>query len=82
MVVDGPPLRRVLVGSRETYITAQAGESPNDRNDRAIRTAAAWYDARLPPSMPVIFITNDADNLRKAQEAGLRAMTVQVCGLM
>ncbi|KAK9797008.1 hypothetical protein WJX73_004308 [Symbiochloris irregularis] len=62
---------------RDTYITALPGESPNDRNDRAIRVAAKWYDTRMPPSMPVIFLTNDADNLRKAQEDGLRAMTVQ-----
>lgn len=26
----------------------EAGESPNDRNDRAIRVAAAWYTKRLP----------------------------------
>lgn len=26
----------------------EAGETPNDRNDRAIRVAAAWYTARLP----------------------------------
>ena len=67
-----------LSACRDTYITAEPGESPNDRNDRAIRVAAAWYDARLPPAMPIVFLTNDADNRRKAQEAGLRAMTVQV----
>jgi hypothetical protein len=33
---------------RETYVTAEPGESPNDRNDRAIRVAAAWYAKRLP----------------------------------
>ena len=33
---------------RETYVKQEAGESPNDRNDRAIRVAAAWYTARLP----------------------------------
>lgn len=66
---------------RDTYIAGEPGESPNDRNDRAIRVAAAWYDARLPPSMPILFLTNDAENRRKAQEAGLRAMTVQVRGL-
>ena len=27
---------------RETYIKTEPGESPNDRNDRAIRHAAAW----------------------------------------
>jgi hypothetical protein len=61
---------------RETYIKAEAGESPNDRNDRAIRVAAAWYAARLP-KMRIVVLTNDADNRRRALEAGLQAMTVQ-----
>ena len=61
---------------RETYITANTGEGPNDRNDRAIRVAAAWYAARLP-SVRVLVLTNDADNRRRALEAGLQAMTVQ-----
>lgn len=61
---------------RETYITANAGEGPNDRNDRAIRVAAAWYAARLP-GVRVLVLTNDADNRRRALEAGLQAMTVQ-----
>lgn len=52
------------------------GESPNDRNDRAIRVAAAWYAARLP-GMRVVVLTNDADNRRRALDAGLQAMSVQ-----
>jgi len=52
------------------------GESPNDRNDRAIRVAAAWYAARLP-GMRVVMLTNDADNRRRALDAGLQAMSVQ-----
>ena len=52
------------------------GEGPNDRNDRAIRVAAAWYAARLP-SVRVLVVTNDADNRRRALEAGLQAITVQ-----
>lgn len=32
----------------ETYIKQEPGESPNDRNDRAIRVAAQWYTKRLP----------------------------------
>ena len=31
---------------RETYITAAAGESVNDRNDRALRVAAKWCGGR------------------------------------
>lgn len=62
---------------RETYIKAEPSESPNDRNDRAIRVAAAWYAQRVP-AMPVILLSNDADNRRKAAEAGVTAMSVQV----
>lgn len=56
---------------------AAPGESVNDRNDRAIRVAAAWY-AKLLPKMPILLVTNDADNLRKAKMEGLNAMNVQV----
>ena len=62
---------------RETYIKADANESPNDRNDRAIRVAAAWYMRRVP-GMPIIVLTNDAENRRKALEMGINAMSVQV----
>lgn len=58
----------------DTYIAADPGESPNDRNDRAIRVAAAWYAARLP-SVRVVLLTDDADNRRKAAEAGIEAMS-------
>eukprot|EP00897_Mesotaenium_endlicherianum_P007577 jgi/Mesen1/6848/ME000351S05966 len=45
------PLRRFFVFSNEhhrsTYIKADPGETPNDRNDRAIRVAAKWYKEHL-----------------------------------
>ena len=62
---------------RATYVKVAPGESVNDRNDRAIRVAAAWY-AKLLPQTPILLITNDADNLRKAKLEGLNAMNVQV----
>ena len=62
---------------RETYIKADVNESPNDRNDRAIRVAAAWYMRRVP-GMPIIVLTNDAENRRKALEMGINALSVQV----
>ena len=34
-------------GSRPSRAQAMEGESPNDRNDRAIRTAARWYQSQL-----------------------------------
>lgn len=66
-----------LLTCRETYVKAEPGESPNNRNDRAIRVAAAWYAQKLP-SMPVLLISNDADNLRRARAEGLNAMGIQV----
>lgn len=48
----------------------------NDRNDRAIRVAAAWYAKRLP-TMPVLLVTNDVENLRLAKADGLNAMGMQ-----
>lgn len=59
---------------RETYITAEPGESPNDRNDRAIRVAAAWYATRLP-TMKIILLTDDVNNRVKAKEMGVEAMS-------
>ena len=61
---------------RDTYIKQNDGESPNDRNDRAIRVAAAWYTQRLP-GVEVLLLTNDADNRRKALAEGVKAMSVQ-----
>jgi exosome complex exonuclease DIS3/RRP44 len=62
---------------RETYTTRTSGESPNDRNDRAIRVAAAWYQAQLGDQVELLLLTNDADNRRLAREKGLRAERVQ-----
>ncbi|KAI3428619.1 hypothetical protein D9Q98_007442 [Chlorella vulgaris] len=58
---------------RETYVTAEPGESPNDRNDRAIRVAADWYTKRLP-ARKLILLTDDAENRRKAGELGVQAL--------
>lgn len=55
---------------RETHVNRCAGESPNDRNDRAIRVAAQWYQAQLGEAVEVLLLTNDADNLRLAREGG------------
>jgi exosome complex exonuclease DIS3/RRP44 len=61
---------------RETFAGRKAGESPNDRNDRAIRIAAKWYQSQLGDSVEVLLLTNDAENLRLAKEAGIRAERV------
>ncbi|CAM9533622.1 unnamed protein product [Discosporangium mesarthrocarpum] len=60
----------------ETYPSNVPGESPNDRNDRAIRMAAAWFKGQLGEAIEVLLLTNDRANLGKAKEANLQAMTI------
>ena len=60
---------------RDAYVEREQGESPNDRNDRAIRVACQWY-ARHLPTVQILLVTNDADNLRKAQASGLTALNL------
>jgi hypothetical protein len=72
------PARGCFVFSNEhhsgTYIERQADESPNDRNDRAIRKAAWWYSTHFQAlQIPVVLVTNDLENKRKAE-----AMHIQV----
>lgn len=54
---------------RSTYIERVQGESPNDRNDRAIRVAANWYKTHLP-SIDIVMMTNDKGNRIKAGMVG------------
>ncbi|KAL0912834.1 hypothetical protein M5K25_016243 [Dendrobium thyrsiflorum] len=62
---------------RDTYVKEMVGESPNDRNDRAIRVAAHWYQSHLGGSTQILLITNDRENKKKAIEEGLSAETVE-----
>ncbi|KAJ3012471.1 exosome catalytic subunit dis3 [Thoreauomyces humboldtii] len=75
------PARRFYVFSnehnRETYVERKGDESPNDRNDRAIRTAAAWYSEHLGGSPTTVLVTDDADNRRKAVAESLQAFSVR-----
>lgn len=74
-------LRNFFVFSNEhhkdTYVTDISGESKNDRNDRAIRVAAQWYQTHLAGSVRILLITNDRENKRKAIEEGISAETVE-----
>ena len=65
---------------RDTYIEREPGEKVNDRNDRAIRVATAWYASHLFPSQEgerkaarvrVILLTDDAENKVKAENEDL-----------
>ncbi|KAK9284684.1 hypothetical protein L1049_023860 [Liquidambar formosana] len=74
-------LRKFFVFSNEyhkdTYVKAMVGESPNDRNDRAIRVATQWYQSHLGGRTRVLLITNDRENKRKATEEGISAETIE-----
>lgn len=71
---------------RETYIEQEQGENANDRNDRAIRVAAKWYNEHLKrvaadSQLQVILITNDRKNKEKAVQEGIPAFTCRSeCG--
>eukprot|EP00892_Ulva_mutabilis_P007742 jgi/Ulvmu1/533/UM001_0541.1 len=59
---------------KETYVVQDKVETPNDRNDRAIRISAQWYMQRVP-GKEIILLTGDADNRRKAASMGVKALT-------
>lgn len=70
---------------RDTYVERKPGETANDRNDRAIRTATKWYDEHLQQSqlnipkakrIRVVLLTNDAKNREIAQNEGILAISV------
>eukprot|EP00201_Polytomella_parva_P012818 CAMPEP_0175062708 /NCGR_PEP_ID=MMETSP0052_2-20121109/14323_1 /TAXON_ID=51329 ORGANISM="Polytomella parva, Strain SAG 63-3" /NCGR_SAMPLE_ID=MMETSP0052_2 /ASSEMBLY_ACC=CAM_ASM_000194 /LENGTH=297 /DNA_ID=CAMNT_0016328769 /DNA_START=89 /DNA_END=979 /DNA_ORIENTATION=+ len=60
---------------RETYIgPAEQNESPNDRNDRALRRAAEWYRQKVT-QIPVVLLTDDAGNRRAASALGIESVS-------
>jgi exosome complex exonuclease DIS3/RRP44 len=60
----------------ETYVERKPGESANDRNDRAIRTAARWFGEHAvqkggcDKDVGVVLLTDDVDNRNKAKKEG------------
>ena len=62
---------------RDTYAQRNPQESSNDYNDRLIRIAAAWYQQHLGDKVSIVLVTNDVDNLTKAKQEGLNAMTMK-----
>jgi exosome complex exonuclease DIS3/RRP44 len=72
----------------ETYVPRDPGETINDRNDRAVRKAVEWYNHHITEAVAarsktqkriptVIMITDDRDNLRKAEKENVPAATCQ-----
>lgn len=72
-----------LCFDRHTYLEQDKGETPNDFNDRCIRRVAAFYNTKAEEEKTamgqeedihtIIFLTNDRENLRKAEEEKLRS---------
>lgn len=66
-----------------TNVVRLPDESPNDRNDRAIRQATAWYGAHLRTHTPssharqMVLLSDDVDNVHKARTDGLQACSVR-----
>eukprot|EP00903_Cladosiphon_okamuranus_P016114 g14871.t1 len=60
----------------KTFPEEIKGESPNDRNDRAIRIATLWFCQQLDDPAAVTLLTNDRANLALAKEADIQAMTI------
>ncbi|XP_029642031.1 exosome complex exonuclease RRP44 [Octopus sinensis] len=62
---------------QSTYIEREAGESSNDRNDRAIREATKWYQEHLDSvsngknNIKVVLLSDDVTNKQKAEEDGI-----------
>lgn len=72
---------RFICLCRDTYVERVAGESANDRNDRAIRVATAWYEKHLKLNereqpIRVVLLSDDRKNLEKAREEGILCCTV------
>ena len=63
---------------RETYVRKNMLESPNDRNDRAIRRAVEWYGAHLEHlGVKSIFLTDDNASREAAVNDGLSALSTR-----
>ncbi|KAJ3360118.1 exosome catalytic subunit dis3 [Kappamyces sp. JEL0680] len=61
---------------RETFVKKDLAESPNDRNDRAIRRAVEWYASHIAGfGGKVVLITDDRDSRNRALSEGLAALS-------
>ncbi|MCO5559324.1 hypothetical protein L7F22_012921 [Adiantum nelumboides] len=64
--------------SAETATVREANESPNDRNDRAIRQAVKWYAGHFRvASLNVVMLSDDVANVAKAKADGILALPVR-----
>lgn len=59
----------------ETFVLKNEQESDNDRNDRAIRTLAVWYQTHLN-QVSIVLVTDDKGCQEKAQAEGILVFAV------
>ncbi|KAI8365401.1 exosome complex exonuclease RRP44 [Radiomyces spectabilis] len=63
---------------RDTYIEKLKDESPNDRNDRAIRVSAKWYADHLKGQpIEIVLLSDDRANREKAMATGIVAFSTR-----
>ncbi|KAL1928856.1 hypothetical protein VTP01DRAFT_2642 [Rhizomucor pusillus] len=63
---------------RETFVEKLKDESPNDRNDRAIRVAAKWYTDHLKSKgIHVVMLSDDRANREKAAATGIKSISIR-----
>ncbi|CAO3623431.1 unnamed protein product [Mucor hiemalis] len=65
---------------RDTFIEKLKDETPNDRNDRAIRVSSKWYNDHLKANgsegIEILLLTDDRGNREKANATGIKSSGV------
>ncbi|CDH60378.1 exosome complex exonuclease rrp44 isoform 1 [Lichtheimia corymbifera JMRC:FSU:9682] len=63
---------------RDTFLEKLKDETPNDRNDRAIRVGTQWYANHLKESgILTIMLSDDRANREKAASMGVKSQSVR-----
>ncbi|KAI8146735.1 exosome complex exonuclease RRP44-like protein [Fennellomyces sp. T-0311] len=63
---------------RDTYLEKLKDETPNDRNDRAIRVATQWYANHLKSQqIEAVMLSDDRANRDKASATGIKCASVR-----
>ncbi|KAI7855492.1 exosome complex exonuclease RRP44-like protein [Circinella umbellata] len=63
---------------RDTYLEKLKDETPNDRNDRAIRVGTQWYSNHLKSQgIETLMLSDDRANREKASATGIRSSSVR-----
>ncbi|KAG8625697.1 hypothetical protein KVT40_006098 [Elsinoe batatas] len=71
---------------RETHVLRNAAETINDRNDRAVRVAVAWYQNHIRAAVSergsrrcpaIVMLSDDRDNLKKAKAEGIEGASLR-----